>query len=72
MPSPDFKKLLRATTDRAVRYLEELHTRRVSPSPAAIDGTRTFDVPLQNESIDAERVLDERDRRTTQATAAAT
>jgi glutamate/tyrosine decarboxylase-like PLP-dependent enzyme len=70
MPSPDFKKLLRATTDRAVRYLEGLDTRRVSPSAEAIDGTRAFDVPLQNESIDPERVLDELDRIGSPATTA--
>ena len=61
MPSPELARLLRATTDRSVRYLESLGTRRVSPSDEAVDALRAFDVPLQRESIDPERVLEELD-----------
>jgi glutamate/tyrosine decarboxylase-like PLP-dependent enzyme len=61
MPSHEIARLLRATTDRSVRYLESLGTRRVSPSDEAVDGLRAFDVPLQRESIDPERVLEELD-----------
>ena len=61
MPSHELARLLRATTDRSVRYLETLGTRRVSPSDEAVDALRAFDVPLQRESIDPERVLEELD-----------
>ena len=61
MPSDDLERLLRVTTDRSVRYLDSLDTRRVSPSDEAVAALRAFDVPLQNESIDPERVLEQLD-----------
>ena len=61
MPSHELARLLRATTDRSIHYLESLGTRRVSPSDEAVDALRAFDVPLQRESIDPERVLEELD-----------
>jgi glutamate/tyrosine decarboxylase-like PLP-dependent enzyme len=61
MPSHDLKRLLHATTDRSVRYLESLDTRRVSPSDEAVAALHAFDVPLQNESIDPELVLEQLD-----------
>jgi glutamate/tyrosine decarboxylase-like PLP-dependent enzyme len=61
MSSRVIKRLLRATTDRSVRYLESLDTRRVSPSEDAVEALRAFDVPLQNDSIDPERVLEQLD-----------
>lgn len=70
MPSDELKRLLRATTDRSVRYLASLDTRRVSPSEEAIDALDAFDVPLQNESIDPERVLEELDTTGSPATMA--
>jgi glutamate/tyrosine decarboxylase-like PLP-dependent enzyme len=61
MPSHNLKQLLHATSDRAVRYLESLPTRRVSPSDEAVAALQALDVPLQNESVDPERVLEQLD-----------
>jgi len=61
MPTHDMKQLLTTTTERSVRYLHSLATRRVSPTREAIDGLRRFDVPLQQESIDPAKVIDELD-----------
>jgi len=57
MPADDLKELLAATTERSVRYLKDIETRRVSPSNEAIAGLARFDVPLQNEPIDPRTVL---------------
>src|SRR5688500_3664798 len=57
MPADDLKDLLTAATERSVRYLKSLETRRVSPSNDAIAGLARFDVPLQNDAIDAKAVL---------------
>jgi len=61
MSSPDLKRLLSATTERSVRYLESLETRRVSPSQEAIARLARFNVPLQNEPKDPQSVLEELD-----------
>jgi glutamate/tyrosine decarboxylase-like PLP-dependent enzyme len=61
MPSHNLGRLLRATTDRSVRYLESLDTRRVSPSAEAVEALHALDVELQDESIDPERVLEQLD-----------
>ena len=53
----DLKSLLNAATERSLRYLESLATRRVSPSPEAVAGLSRFDVPLQDEPIDPKAVL---------------
>lgn len=57
MASHELERLLRATTDRSLRYLESLDTRRVSPSEEAVAALRAFDVPLQDESLAPELVL---------------
>jgi glutamate/tyrosine decarboxylase-like PLP-dependent enzyme len=61
MPADDLKALLDAATERSVRYLKSIETRRVSPTDDAIAGLARFDVPLQNEPIDPQRVLKELD-----------
>lgn len=61
MPADDLRELLSATTERSVRYLKSLETRRVSPSSEAIAGLTRFDVPLQNEPIDPTTVLEQLD-----------
>jgi glutamate/tyrosine decarboxylase-like PLP-dependent enzyme len=57
MPADELEDLLSAATDRSVRYLKDLETRRVSPSREGIAGLARFDVPLQNDPIDAKAVL---------------
>jgi glutamate/tyrosine decarboxylase-like PLP-dependent enzyme len=70
MKHHDVEPVLRATTDRAVRYLQSLDDRRVAPSDEAVAALERFRIPLQNESIDPERVIDELDRIGTPATMA--
>lgn len=55
------RQLLTAATERSLRYLESLPTRRVSPSPEGVSGLRAFDVDLQNDPIDPAAVLEELD-----------
>jgi glutamate/tyrosine decarboxylase-like PLP-dependent enzyme len=55
-------ELLRAAADRAARYLRMLDQRGVAPDARAVGALSAFDVPLQQESIPPERVLDELDR----------
>ncbi len=54
-------KLITDAADRAIRYLEEVRTRRVSPAPAAAADLERFDVPLQHDPIAAATVLAELD-----------
>ena len=61
MPSHELERLLHATADRSARYLMGLDARRVGPSEEAVDALQAFDVPIQNESIESERVLEELD-----------
>jgi glutamate/tyrosine decarboxylase-like PLP-dependent enzyme len=49
--------LLRATAERAIRYLQELDTRPVAPSVEAISKLAQFDEPLPEEPMAPERVL---------------
>ena len=70
MSIPDFRKLLGATTDRAVRYLEGLEARPVAASEDSIEATRGFDVPLQDEPIEPERVVKQLDEIGSPATTA--
>ena len=53
--------LLREAADRAVRYLEALDERRVSPSPSALEGLSRFSRPLQDQPLPAGEVLEELD-----------
>ncbi len=57
MPHDDIKLLLNAATERSVRYLKSLETRRVSPSPDAVAALSALDAPLQQHSIPGAEVL---------------
>jgi glutamate/tyrosine decarboxylase-like PLP-dependent enzyme len=61
MSHHQLERLLRSTTDRSVRYLESLEERRVSPTDDAVAALKAFDVPLQDEPMDAERVIEQLD-----------
>ena len=61
MNHPEIERLLRSTTDRSVRYLASLDERRVAPDEDAVAALEAFDLPLQNESIDPERVIEQLD-----------
>jgi glutamate/tyrosine decarboxylase-like PLP-dependent enzyme len=61
MNHTEVERLLRSTTDRSLRYLESLDERRVSPADDAVAALAAFDIPLQNERIDPERVIDQLD-----------
>src|SRR6185503_9810451 len=54
--------LLRAAADRAARYLHTLGQRGVTPDARAVAALSGFDVPLQQDPIAPERVLEELDR----------
>jgi glutamate/tyrosine decarboxylase-like PLP-dependent enzyme len=49
--------LLDATAARAIRYLEDVRDRRVSPSPEAVGEIARFDEPLPEGSCDPESVI---------------
>ena len=55
-------ELLRAAADRAARYLQKLPDRGVAPDPRAVQALSGFDVPLQQDPIAPDRVLEELDR----------
>ena len=55
-------EILSDASARAIRYLANLESRAVAPSPAAVVGLRAFDEPLPNASTDGAatlRMLDE-------------
>ncbi|HJQ21338.1 MAG TPA: pyridoxal-dependent decarboxylase [Gemmatimonadaceae bacterium] len=54
--------LLRATAERAARYLHTLGDRSVAPPRDAVEQLAAFDVPLQQQPIDPARVVEELDR----------
>ncbi len=54
-------ELLNDAAQRAARYLQTLPTRRVSPDLSALEGLGRFSSPLQDEPIEAARVLAELD-----------
>jgi glutamate/tyrosine decarboxylase-like PLP-dependent enzyme len=58
----DMNELLAATADRATRYLQDLETRRVSPTAEAVAALAEFYAPLQPESLSPEAVIEELDR----------
>ncbi len=70
MPFDDLRPLLADTLARSLRYLESLPTRPVAPRAAAIAGLASLDVPLQDDPIDPQRVLQELDDCVTPATMA--
>ena len=49
--------LMQDAMQRALRYLSDLKTRRVSPSPAAIEALAALDFPLPEGNLDAAEVL---------------
>ena len=55
------KDLLTATAARASRYLDDLQTRGVAPSPEAVARLASLDIPLQPEPRSPEAVLQELD-----------
>ena len=64
------EELLRDATNRAIRYLETLPERRVSPSPSALEGLSGFAKPLQDEPLAPAKVLEELDTLGSPATVA--
>jgi glutamate/tyrosine decarboxylase-like PLP-dependent enzyme len=47
---------------RSQRYLDGIGERRVAPSPEALAGLKAFDVPLQDNPMSAQEVVEELDR----------
>jgi len=66
------KDLLQDAASRATRYLDDVRQRRVSPSPDALREMQRFAVELQDDSIDAAKVLAELDTLGSPATVACT
>lgn len=64
------EQLLKDAADRAIRYLADLQARRVSPSPSSLTGLKQFFAPLQDQPLDALRVIEELDSVGSPATAA--
>lgn len=54
-------KILQAAVRRALRYLDEIETRRVGPAAEAVDGLAYFQKPLQDAPMDPLAVLAELD-----------
>jgi glutamate/tyrosine decarboxylase-like PLP-dependent enzyme len=54
--------VLADVAERARRYLAAIGERRVAPDADAVDRLRAFDVPLQNDPMPSEQVIDELDR----------
>ena len=53
--------LLKDVASRSARFLADIETRSVSPSPEAVAGLKKFDIPLQSDPIDPANVLAELD-----------
>src|SRR6185436_17694943 len=49
-------------TERAKRYLKSVGERRVAPTREAVAGLAELDIPLQDQPIDPEKVVEELDR----------
>ena len=64
--------LLAQVTKRAIRYINDMQTRRVNPSPEEILNLKRLDVPLQDQPIDPATVLAELDDIASPATVAST
>ncbi len=64
------EELLRDATDRAIKYLDTLPERRVSPSPSALEGLGGFATPLQDQPLAPAEVLAELDALGSPATVA--
>ena len=66
------EELLAQVTKRANRYINEMQTRPVSPSPEDIANLKRLDVPLQDQPINPAAVLIELDDIASPATVAST
>jgi glutamate/tyrosine decarboxylase-like PLP-dependent enzyme len=55
-------QVLSSVADRSRRYLDGIRERRVAPTTEALAGLKAFDVPLQDDPVSAEDVVDELDR----------
>ena len=55
------ENLLTAAAARAKRYLADLPSRPVAPSPAALAALKELSTPLQDHPLDPTRVLEELD-----------
>ncbi len=64
------KSLLLDAANRAARYVAELESRRVLPSPSALEGLSRLEQPLQNQPLDPAEVLRELDEIGSPATVA--
>ena len=64
------RKLLEATAQRAISYLESLDERSVAPSKEAVHGLTALNQPLQQEPMDPESVIRELDESISPATMA--
>ena len=64
------RPLLTAATERSLAYLDSLDQRGVAPTPDAVARLRGFHVPLQDEPMDAAKVLAELDELGSPATMA--
>ena len=63
-------RVLTDVAERSQRYLESLRDRRVAPTPEAVAGLETLNVPLQDAPMAAEAVIEELDRVASPATVA--
>ena len=52
------RELLKATAERASRYLENLNDRPLAPTPEAVERLKNFDVPMPAHPTDPARVLE--------------
>ncbi len=52
------RDLLLNTAERAIKYREEIINRSVAPSEDALERLKEFDIPLQNESINPEKIIE--------------
>jgi glutamate/tyrosine decarboxylase-like PLP-dependent enzyme len=63
-------RVLTDVAERSQRYLESLAKRRVAPTADAVANLEALNVPLQDESIDPDAVIEELDRIASPATVA--
>ena len=64
------EELLRDATNRAIKYLDAMSERRVSPSAPALEGLAGFATPLQDQPLAPAKVLEELDTLGSPATVA--
>jgi len=62
--------VLTDVAERSQRYLESLNERRVAPTAEAVAGLNALDIPLQDDPMDPEAIVDELDRIAAPATVA--